>query len=229
VFVWHHAEMREHRYSFEMPHSAARIWALFQDYDRWTDYAPMVIRVEVIYPGDEHHNGRLRRVIFKMPFGREGAALELVTDVEPERGYTYTMISAKPGNDQIGHVRLEPLAANRTRFEFDERYNLTSWPYRWFEAPIYRFINKNNEDSMRRASESGSASILSTDPSSSTPDRLIAMWVSTQGRRRLFGYPGSVLVALTRVEGSSVASSGRSECLERRGRSQFLKRPILSA
>jgi hypothetical protein len=23
--------MREHRYSFEMPHSAARIWALFQD------------------------------------------------------------------------------------------------------------------------------------------------------------------------------------------------------
>jgi len=34
--------MREHRYSFEMPHSAARIWALFQDYDRWTDYAPMV-------------------------------------------------------------------------------------------------------------------------------------------------------------------------------------------
>jgi hypothetical protein len=113
----------------------------------------MVIRVEVIYPGDEHHNGRLRRVIFKMPFGREGAALELVTGVEPERGYTYTMISAKPGNDQIGHVRLEPLAANRTRFEFDEQYNLTSWPYRWFEAPIYRFINKNNEDSMRRASE----------------------------------------------------------------------------
>jgi hypothetical protein len=153
VSVWHHAGVREHRYSFEMPHSAARIWALFQDYDRWTDYAPMVIRVEVIYPGDEHHNGRLRRVIFKMPFGREGAALELVTDVEPERGYTYTMISAKSGNDQIGHVRLEPLAANRTRFEFDERYNLTSWPYRWFEAPIYRFINKNNEDSMRRASE----------------------------------------------------------------------------
>ena len=59
--------IREHRYSFEMPHAAPRIWALFQDYDRWTDYAPMVRRVEVIYPGDEHHNGRLRRVIFKMP------------------------------------------------------------------------------------------------------------------------------------------------------------------
>ena len=73
--------MREHRYEFEMPHSAARIWALFQDYDRWTDYAPMVKRVDVLYPGDDDHNGRLRRVIYKMPFGREGSALELVTDV----------------------------------------------------------------------------------------------------------------------------------------------------
>jgi hypothetical protein len=87
-----------------------------------------------------------------MPFGREGCALELVTDVEPDRGYTYTMISNRPGNDQIGHIRLETLAPNRTCFQFDERYNLTSWPWRWLEAPIYRFINKNNEDSMRRAS-----------------------------------------------------------------------------
>src|SRR5438445_6148832 len=53
--------MREHRYELEMPHSAARIWALFQDYDRWTDYAPMVKRVDVLYPGDYDHNGRLRR------------------------------------------------------------------------------------------------------------------------------------------------------------------------
>ena len=145
--------MREHRYQFEMPHSAARIWALFQDYDRWTDYAPMVKRVEVLFPGDEHHNGRLRRVIYKMPFGREGAALELVTDVEPERGYTYTMISKEPGNDQTGKVRLEPIGPNLTRFHFEERYNVTKAPWKWFEGPIYKFINKNNEDSMRRASQ----------------------------------------------------------------------------
>lgn len=144
--------MREHRYSFEMPHSAARIWALFQDYDRWTDYAPMVSRVEVLWPGDEHHNGRLRRVIYKLPLGREGAALELVSDVEPERGYTYTMISASPGNDQVGHIALEPIGPNRTRFSFDERYHLTKAPLRWFEGPIYRFINKKNEESMRSAS-----------------------------------------------------------------------------
>ena len=81
--------------------------------------------------------------------GREGSALELVSDVEPERGYTYTMISGTPGNDQIGHVRLEPLGPNRTRFHFDERYNLQQAPFKWFEGPIYKFINKNNEDSMR--------------------------------------------------------------------------------
>ncbi len=145
--------MREHRYSFEMPHSAARIWALFQDYDRWTDYAPMVKRVDVLWPGDEHHNGRLRRVIYQMPFGREGSALELVTDVEPERGYTYTMISRDAGNDQTGKVRLEPIGPNRTRFSFEERYHLTKAPWKWFEGPIYGFINKKNEEIMRRASE----------------------------------------------------------------------------
>ncbi len=112
----------------------------------------MVLRVEVLFAGDEHHNGRLRRVIYKLPLGREGAALELVTDVEPEREYTFTMISPKPGNDQIGHIRLQPLGTNRTSFAFDETYQLTAWPWRWFEGPIYRFINRQNEDSMRRAS-----------------------------------------------------------------------------
>ncbi|HEY3833733.1 MAG TPA: SRPBCC family protein [Acidimicrobiia bacterium] len=136
-----------------MPHSTARVWALFQDYDRWTDYAPMVKRVDVLYPGDEHHNGRLRRVIYKMPLGREGSALELVTDVDEGRGYTYTMISNTPGNDQIGHVRLDPIGPNRTKFSFDERYNVVKAPWKWFEGPIYKFINKNNEDSMRRASD----------------------------------------------------------------------------
>jgi uncharacterized protein YndB with AHSA1/START domain len=146
-------DVREHRYEFEIPHSAARVWALFQDYDRWTDYAPMVKRVDVLWPGDEHHNGRLRRVIFKMPFGREGSALELVHDVEPERGYTYTMLSRTPGDDQTGAVHLEPLGPNRTRFSFEERYHLSKAPYRWFEGRIYGFINKQNEASMRRASE----------------------------------------------------------------------------
>jgi hypothetical protein len=145
--------VREHRYQLEMPHSAARIWALFQDYDRWTDYAPMVKRVDVLWPGDEHHNGRLRRVIYTMPFGREGSALELVHDVVPERGYTFTMISRTPGDDQTGAISLEPLGPNRTRFAFEERYHLSKAPYRWFEGRIYGFINRQNEESMRRASE----------------------------------------------------------------------------
>ena len=144
--------MREHTYTLELPHSAARLWALFQDYDHWTDYAPMVKRVDVLWPGDEQHNGRLRRVIYKMPFGREGSALELVHDVEPGVGYTYTMISREPGNDQTGKVRLEPIGPHQTRLHFEERYHLTKAPWRWFEGPIYRFINRQNEASMRAAS-----------------------------------------------------------------------------
>ncbi|MEY2434633.1 MAG: hypothetical protein QOC92_4358 [Acidimicrobiaceae bacterium] len=78
--------MREHRYTLEMPHSPERLWALFQDYDNWTAYAPMVIEVQVVHPGDAGGNGLLRRVIYKMPLGRRGSALELVTDVEAARG-----------------------------------------------------------------------------------------------------------------------------------------------
>ncbi len=39
--------MREHRYDVFFPHSPERLWSLMQDYERWSDYAPMVIRVEV--------------------------------------------------------------------------------------------------------------------------------------------------------------------------------------
>ncbi len=145
--------MREHRYSLEMPHSAARIWALMLDYPRWAEYAPMVLGVEVIHPGDAQGNGLLRRVIYRMPFGRRGSALELVTEVEPARGYSYTMLSREPGNDQTGRVRLEALGAGRTRLHFEERYHLTRAPWRWLEGPIYRFINRQNERSMRALSD----------------------------------------------------------------------------
>ncbi len=63
------------------------------------------------------------------------------------------MISSDAGNDQTGKVRLEPIGSNRTRFSFEERYHLQKAPWKWFEGPIYRFINKKNEESMRRASE----------------------------------------------------------------------------
>lgn len=144
--------MQEHRYSTELPHSPERLWALMQDYDRWTEYAPMVIRVDVLHPGDERGNGLLRRVIYKLPLGRQGSALELVTEVEPARGYRFLMINRVPGNDQVGRVRLEPIGKNRTCLHFEERYNLTQLPWRWFEGPIYRFINKQNEASMQRLS-----------------------------------------------------------------------------
>ncbi len=145
--------VREHRYNVDFPHSPARLWALMQDYDRWTEYAPMVTEVQVLHPGDPTGNGLLRRVIYTMPLGRRGAALELVTEVEPEKGYRYTMIGREPGNDQTGRVRLERLGPNLTRLHFEERYHLTRAPWKWFEGPLYRFINRKNEESMRRLSD----------------------------------------------------------------------------
>ncbi len=112
----------------------------------------MVTRVQVLHPGDAQGNGLLRRVIYRLPLGRQGSALELVTEVTPARSYTYTMISREPGNDQTGRVRLEPLGKDYTRLHFEERYHLTKAPWRWVEGAIYRFINRQNEASMRALS-----------------------------------------------------------------------------
>jgi hypothetical protein len=136
--------MLKHEFSMEVPHSAARIWALLHDYERWTDWSEMVDRVDVLWPGDEHQNGRLRRVFFRLPGGETGTSLELVTEVVPERGHTYTMLS-RDGNDHVGHVRVEPLGPNRTMLYFDETADL--------DPEVYAFINKHNEDHMRAASQ----------------------------------------------------------------------------
>jgi hypothetical protein len=139
----HDAGMLKHEFSLEMPHSSARIWALIQDYDHWIDWSEMVHRVDVLWPGDEHQNGRLRRVFYEMPDGPTGASLELVTDVEPGVGHTYTMIS-RDGNDHVGHVRLEPVAPNRTVLHFDETADM--------DPEVYEFVNRHNEEHWANAS-----------------------------------------------------------------------------
>jgi len=146
-------EPLRHDWSIELPHSPERLWALMQDYDRWTEFAPMVIDVEVLHPGDDQGNGLLRRVIYQMPFGRRGSALELVTEVEAARGYRYEMISDQPGNDQMGRLRLVRLGPNRVRLEFEEYFRITAFPWRLFERSIYDFINRKNEESMRAMSQ----------------------------------------------------------------------------
>ena len=139
--------MRHHTFQLELPHSAARLWALFQSYDRWKEYAPAVLDVEVVYPGDAAGNGLLRKVIYPLPFGRRGQSFELVTNVRPERGYDYRMLSS----GLSGSMSLEPLGPNRALIRFRESFHLSTPVLRWFEGPIYRFINKKNEESMRGA------------------------------------------------------------------------------
>ena len=138
--------MRHHEFTLEMPFSAARIWALFQRYDLWKEYAPAVLDVEIVYPGDADGNGLLRKVIYPLPFGRRGESFELVTNVRPARGYDYLMLRT----GLSGSMTLEPLADDRTRLRFRESFHMNG-PLRWLEGPIYRFINKKNEESMRGA------------------------------------------------------------------------------
>ena len=147
--------MRHHEFTVELPHSAPRLWALFQRYDLWKDYAPAVLDVEVVYPGDAGGNGLLRKVIYPLPFGRRGESFELVKNVRPNLGYDYIMLRG----GLTGSVALEPAGRNRTRLRFRESFHLDKPVLRWLEGPIYRYINKKNEESMR-----GAAAWLSAHP-----------------------------------------------------------------
>src|SRR5262249_4839629 len=84
--------MREHEFTIDLPESAARLWALFQRYDLWREYAPAVVDVEIVWPGDPEGNGLLRKVIYPLPFGRRGESFELVKNVRAGHGYDYVML-----------------------------------------------------------------------------------------------------------------------------------------
>ncbi len=139
--------MRHHEFTIDLPFSARRLWALFQRYDLWKEYAPAVLDVEIVYPGDAGGNGLVRKVIYPLPFGRRGESFELVKNFRPGEGYDYVMLRG----GLTGSVALERLAPNRTRLRFRESFHLDKPILRWFEGPIYRFINKKNEESMRGA------------------------------------------------------------------------------
>src|SRR5213083_168133 len=112
--------MRQHEFTVDLPHSAPRLWALFQRYDLWKEYAPGVLDVEVVYPGDTQGNGLLRRVVYPLPFGRRGESFELVKNVRANQGYDYVMLRT----ELSGSMTLEPLGPNRTRLRFRERFHM---------------------------------------------------------------------------------------------------------
>jgi hypothetical protein len=140
--------VREHHFDIELPHAPARLWALFQSYDLWKEFAPSVVDVEIIHAGDDDGNGLLRKVVYPLPFGARGESYELVTNVCENEGYDYRMLRT----GLSGSLTLERVGPNRTRLTFRERFGLPRRWMRWLEGPIYRFINKKNEESMRGAS-----------------------------------------------------------------------------
>ncbi|MBA7645221.1 hypothetical protein ES703_52975 [subsurface metagenome] len=135
--------MKEYGYSIDIPHTAARIWAIMQDYDKWPEFAkPMVTGIKVINNGDENGNGLVRCVNYKLPLGFKGNSIETISDVEPGTGYTYTSLKGT-----VGKIRLEQIGDNLTRLHFEERLKLNP-PFSWFENSLQKFMEKYNKRTM---------------------------------------------------------------------------------
>ena len=139
--------MRHHEFTIDLPHSPRRLWALFQRYDLWKEYAPGVLEVEIVEKGDARGDGLLRRVVYPLPLGRRGESFERVKNVRENEGYDYVMLRT----GLSGSMSLEPLGPNRTRLRFKETFHMPRRLLRWLEGPIYRYINRKNEQSMRSA------------------------------------------------------------------------------
>ena len=143
--------MKEYQYSIDMPHSAQRVWALMNDYDKWPEFAkPMVTGVNVAKKGDEKGNGLVREVKYKLPLGFSGRSRETISDVEPGVGYTYSDNNATIGT--VGKLRLEKLGPNSTRLHFEERIQL-KWPLGLFGGRIQKFIAQYNRKTMLNMSK----------------------------------------------------------------------------
>ena len=140
--------MREYKYSIDIRHSAARIWAIMNDYDKWSEFTkPLVTGVKVVKSGDETGNGLVRRVNYKLPLGFRGTSIETVHDVEPGVGYTYSSLKGT-----VGKIKLEKLGADKTRLYFEEKLKL-KWPFSWFEGRIQKFMEKYNRKTMQNMSK----------------------------------------------------------------------------
>jgi hypothetical protein len=61
------------------------------------------------------------------------------------------MMISRDGNDHVGHVRLEPLAPDRTLIHFDEEADL--------DPEVYTFIIRHNEAHLQAESD-----YLTADP-----------------------------------------------------------------
>jgi len=140
--------VREHRFSIELPHSAPRLWALFERYDLWKEFAPSVLDVVIVHPGNDLGDGLLRKITYPLPLGHRGESYELVTNVEANVGYDYLVLRS----GLSGSIRLTPIAPNRTRLDFHDRFHISRVWLRPLEGTIYRFINNKNEQSMQGAS-----------------------------------------------------------------------------
>ena len=135
--------MKEYKYSIDLPHPVAKVWAIMQDYDQWPEFAkPMVTGIEVVNAGDDTGNGLVRHVNYRLPFGLRGTSIETVHDVEPGVGYTYTSLKGT-----VGKIRLDGSGPDETRLHFEEKMKL-NWPFSWFEGFIQKFMEKYNRKTM---------------------------------------------------------------------------------
>jgi hypothetical protein len=115
---------------FAAPQST--VWRVSTDITAWPRYSP-VRSVVIERPADNGIEGvgQIRAIRTWL-----GTVREEVTEFEPGRGFSYSLLSGAPVRDYRGSIALEPCAAG-TRYRWDISFEAT-----WHLAPLMTLMAK---------------------------------------------------------------------------------------
>ncbi|MGV0792947.1 polyketide cyclase / dehydrase and lipid transport family protein [Mycolicibacterium sp. XJ1819] len=150
--------MQSYQSSYIVNGRPDEVWQL------WFPGVPVIemddVRIEIVHPGDEIHEGLVRHCHYRVPkyllsAGR-AQSWELVTDVVPNVKYRYRAITRPPAAFAEGEQRLEDLGDGRSRVHFAETYSVANPLMRvLFERRLHAFISRDNDTVIKAAIERG--------------------------------------------------------------------------
>src|SRR5205807_7708470 len=125
--------MQDHRYSFDIEATPTEIWAILHPRRTLAPGEIDVIehgdvRIEILYPGNEHGDGLVRHCYFRVPkflmSGGVGQSWEWVTQVKPNESSKYDAVGKPLWSKAEGWHSLEDLGNGWTRVHFRETYHV---------------------------------------------------------------------------------------------------------
>lgn len=118
------------------------------------------VSIEVLHAGDEHGQGLVRTVTFRVPkwllTGGKARSFETIVESRPYETVRYLAVGRPLWSYAEGAHHFEDAGEGRTKITFEETYKVYNpWLARLFEARVHAFISADNQRLIRSALDQG--------------------------------------------------------------------------